>query len=134
MKKKLWLILLLALVVVAAIIVMVVLLMNQASKDATAVTSTTDMFDVNELSTLTADPSVIYITEGEDAGYFYMYPTSDELGGSGYLAYKSKDMVEWTRVGVALQPEATYDETGRIIVPECEYVAALRSPNNAGTE
>ena len=39
----------------------------------------------------------------------------------------------WDKSGVVF-PEATYDKTGRIIVPECEYVAALRGPNNAGTE
>jgi hypothetical protein len=39
----------------------------------------------------------------------------------------------WDKKGVVF-PKATYDETGKIIVPECEYVAALRGPDKADTE
>lgn len=39
----------------------------------------------------------------------------------------------WDKSGVVF-PEATYDETGRIIVPECAYVEALRSPDKLGKE
>lgn len=68
-----------------------------------------DLFYVNELETTGADPDVIYITEGEEAGYYYMYITSDEISGSGYLAYRSKDMVSWECTGVALSSFAEYD-------------------------
>lgn len=68
-----------------------------------------DLFYVNELETTGADPDVIYITEGEEAGYYYMYITSDDISGSGYLAYRSKDMVSWECTGVALSSSAEYD-------------------------
>ncbi len=69
----------------------------------------------NDLSTVGADPSVIYITEGKDAGSYYMYVTSDTLGCTGYLAYQSSDLVNWKCVSTALSvAENYYDEaTGR---------------------
>lgn len=39
----------------------------------------------------------------------------------------------WDKSGVKF-PKATYDETGRIIVPECAYVEALRNPDKTGAE
>ena len=69
------------------------------------------VFYRNDLNTVGADPDVIYISEGEDAGYYYMYITSDDIHGAGFLAYKSRDLVEWECVGVALSSEGSYDET-----------------------
>lgn len=69
-----------------------------------------ELFYENMLDTVGADPDVIYITEGEDAGYYYMYITSDEIDGSGFLAYKSKDLVNWTCSSVALKSGGEYDE------------------------
>ena len=78
--------------------------------DMQVVTESGEIFYRNDLLTVGADPDVIYITEGEDAGYYYMYITSDDLHGAGFLAYKSRDLVEWTCTGVALRSEGTYDE------------------------
>lgn len=64
----------------------------------------------NGLSTVGADPSVIYITEGVDAGSYYMYITSDELSTKGFLAFRSRDLVNWERVGTALSTFEEYDE------------------------
>ena len=76
-----------------------------------------DLFYRNDLDTVGADPSVIYITEGKDAGYYYMYITSDELKGSGFLGYKSTDMVTWECTGPVLRSGAEYDETtGKTII------------------
>lgn len=44
---------------------------------------------------ITADP---YIIQDEN-GYYYAYGTSDRLNGYGFLAYKSKDLIEWEEVG-----------------------------------
>lgn len=68
-----------------------------------------DVIYQNDLETIAADPSVIYIEEGEQAGYFYMYITSDKLGAKGYLCYRSKDLVEWEEMGTAFAP-ASYKE------------------------
>ena len=68
------------------------------------------VFYKNELKTEGADPSAIYISEGDQAGYYYMYVTSDSLGVKGFLAYRSQDMVQWECVGTALSTFEQYDE------------------------
>ena len=108
-KKKFLLIIPIALVVVVAAVLLSLSLRGE--KDVAQVSQTNELFYQNELKTVGADPDVIYITEGEDAGYYYMYITSDELGGAGFLGYKSKDLVNWVCTGVALNPEGSYDES-----------------------
>ena len=106
-KKKLWLAIAAVVVVAAALAIGIFLWGNG---DDVLVDGPSELFYENELSTIGADPDVIYITEGEDAGYYYMYITSDELHGAGFLAYKSKDLANWVCAGVALKPEGNYDE------------------------
>lgn len=65
-----------------------------------------NLFYVNNLDFKVADPSVIYITEGKDMGYFYCYGTSDDIGGHGFQAWRSTDLSHWECTGVALKPEA----------------------------
>ncbi|MBQ6831912.1 MAG: family 43 glycosylhydrolase [Oscillospiraceae bacterium] len=109
-KKTLLLIIPIALLLIAALVVGLLFLQNQEG-EMTIVSESGDIFYRNDLLTVGADPDVIYISEGEEAGYYYMYITSDDLGGAGFLAYKSRDLVEWVCTGVALNPEGTYDET-----------------------
>lgn len=66
-----------------------------------------NLFYVNSLQSEIADPSVIYITEGKDAGWFYAYGTSDEIDGHGFEAWRSKDLSHWECTGVAFQPVYT---------------------------
>ncbi len=67
----------------------------------------------NDLKVLGADPSAIYISEGEQAGYYYMYFTSDDIGASGYQCYRSKNLNDWECMGVAYVPTLYCDqETG----------------------
>lgn len=63
------------------------------------------LFYVNTLEFQIADPSVIYISEGEDEGYFYAYGTSDDIGCHGIQAWRSKDLSHWESTGVAFQPD-----------------------------
>lgn len=63
----------------------------------------------NDLETVGADPSVIYVTEGDQAGYYYMYITSDDIGASGYLSYRSTNLNDWECMGLAYSPVAYYD-------------------------
>ncbi len=63
-----------------------------------------DLFYVNTLDFEIADPTIIQITEGEEAGYFYVYGTSDEIGCHGIQAWRSKDLSNWECMGIALQP------------------------------
>lgn len=64
-----------------------------------------NLFYVNNLEFQVADPSVIYVTEGKDAGWFYAYGTSDDIGGHGFQAWRSKDLSHWECTGVAMKPE-----------------------------
>lgn len=65
----------------------------------------------NDLKEKGADPSAIYVTEGEEKGYYYMYSTSDPIGATGYLCYRSKNLNDWECMGVAYNP-TMYIEDG----------------------
>ncbi len=106
-KRKVWLIPAAIGIVLALALTIFLLVKN---RNFTYVTESDDMFYQNDLEVTGADPDVIYITEGEDAGYYYMYITSDDLHGAGFLAYKSKDLIDWVCTGVALDTEGVYDE------------------------
>ena len=51
-----------------------------------------NLFYRNDLDVRVADPSIIYITEGPDAGYFYLYGTTDQLQATGVYAYRTKKL------------------------------------------
>lgn len=108
-KKKLLWIIPVAVVLIAALVVGGIFLFGKSDAPS-LVSQTGDVFYRNDLLTVGADPDVLYITEGEDAGYYYMYITSDDIHGAGYLAYKSRDLVNWVCAGVALKPEGKTDE------------------------
>lgn len=46
-----------------------------------------------------ADPGAIYVTEGEDAGWFFAYGTTGN--GGGFAIYRTKDFSSWEPVGFA---------------------------------
>ncbi len=83
----------------------------------------------NDLKVKGADPSAIYVTEGEEKGYYYMYNTSDPIGATGYLAYRSKNLNDWECMGVAYNPtmyvegDVTYSafSTSNYWAPEVIY-------------
>lgn len=64
-----------------------------------------NLFYVNTLDFEIADPSVIFVTEGEEAGWFYAYGTSDEIQCHGIQAWRSKDLSHWETTGVAFMPD-----------------------------
>ena len=68
-----------------------------------------NLYYLNELNFQIADPTVIYVEEGEGAGYFYAYGTSDLIQCHGFQCWRSKDMTNWEYVGVAFEPD--YSET-----------------------
>lgn len=69
----------------------------------------TELFYLNTLDFEIADPSVIYIDEGEDEGYFYAYGTSDDIRVLGFQSFRSKDLTHWESMGVAFKPD--FNET-----------------------
>ena len=56
----------------------------------------------NDLEQHCADPSVIFC---EEDNYYYMYMTSDDLGGSGFNVYRSKQLNYWENLGPAYLPD-----------------------------
>lgn len=71
----------------------------------------------NDLTTTGADPSVIYIEEGDQAGYFYMYVTGI---GRGYECFRSKDLNTWEKMGVAYEC-TEFEEDGILYLSFAEY-------------
>ena len=85
-------------------------------------TYNTDLFYLNALEFEVADPTVIYVEEGEEAGYFYAYGTSDDIRVYGIQSWRSKDMTHWESMGVALKPD--FNETWAVTnywAPEVIY-------------
>ena len=68
-----------------------------------------------------ADISVLYIDEGEESGYFYAYATSDSIGSYGFLAWRSKDLVNWQSMGLAFEPQPGTWGTRLYWAPEVIY-------------
>ena len=64
-----------------------------------------NLYYLNELNFQIADPTVIFVEEGEGAGYFYAYGTSDLIQCHGFQCWRSKDMTNWEYVGVAFEPD-----------------------------
>lgn len=78
-------------------------MLSEAASQSTGYNS--NLFYVNTLEFEVADPSVIYVSEGEEKGYFYAYGTSDEIGCHGFQAWRSKDLSHWECTGVAFIPD-----------------------------
>lgn len=86
-----------------------------------------NLFYVNTLEFQVADPSVIYISEGEDAGWFYAYGTSDDINCHGIQAWRSKDLSHWECTGIAFQPD--YSQAWAVDnywAPEVIYDASVK--------
>lgn len=64
-----------------------------------------DLYYLNELSFMCADPSVIYVDRGEEKGYFYAYGTSDLIDNYGILCWRSKDLTNWEYKSIAYNPD-----------------------------
>ena len=64
-----------------------------------------ELFYRNDLLATGADPFCLYVTEGEYAGYFFMYNTSDEINGNGYMCWKSKDLTNWEFESICYVPD-----------------------------
>ena len=89
---------------------------NNNYKVVTSTDYNKDLFYQNDLDLIGADPSVIYISEGNQEGYYYMYITSDAIEVSGYLAYRSKDLVSWECMGTALTSYKEKDDNGNTYI------------------
>ncbi len=79
------------------------------------------LFYKNELKHVGADPDCIYITEGEDAGYFYLYATSDAVMNKGFIGWRSKNLNDWEAAGVAFMAEKNSLCNTMLWAPEVIY-------------
>jgi GH43 family beta-xylosidase len=118
---------------ISVFILAAVMLMTLASCDKWALTEVeypfyneigkinNNLFYQNDLTLAAADPGCIYITEGEDAGYFYLYPTTDAMYTRGVMAWRSKNLNDWEPIGVVYEPvEGSWGEKN-IWAPEVIY-------------
>lgn len=80
-----------------------------------------NLFYRNDLLVRGADPTAIYISEGDEAGYFYLYTTSDLISVRGIMAWKSRDMNNWEVVGVVFHPEEESWGRSSIWAPQIIY-------------
>ncbi len=64
-----------------------------------------NLFYLNEMNLSIADPSVIYVEQGEEAGWFYAYGTSDEIDNRGFQCWRSRDMAHWEYKSIAFLPQ-----------------------------
>lgn len=71
-----------------------------------------NLYYLNELKFQIADPSVIWVPEGqmngahdEDEGYFYAYGTSDMANCHGIQCWRSKDLTNWEFKSNAFVPD-----------------------------
>ena len=71
----------------------------------------------NDLEFEGADPTVIYVNEGEYAGYFMMYLAKSEAVN----VYKSKDLSSWEAVSVCFNPPAGSWGVSDLWAPSCIY-------------
>ena len=80
-----------------------------------------NLFYRNDLSVHSADPDCIYITEGEHAGYYFIYCTSDPVRSRGIMAWRSTDLNRWETVGTVFEPVAASWGKTSIWAPEITY-------------
>lgn len=64
-----------------------------------------NLYYLNQLNFQIADPHVIYVDHGEEAGWFYAYGTSDLVQCFGIQCWRSRDLTNWEYRGVAYQPD-----------------------------
>lgn len=71
----------------------------------------------NDLELEGADPTVIYIAEGEYKGYFMMYLAKSEAVN----VYKSKDLASWEAVSVCFNPPVGAWGVSDLWAPSCVF-------------
>ena len=84
----------------------------------------TSLFYRNDLTLReVADPGVIYVSEGEEAGKLFLYGTSNSLSVRGIGVWQSSDLVHWDRCSVAFDPSPQSWSYSNIWAPEVVYDA-----------
>lgn len=80
------------------------------------------LFYVNSSSEWGADPSILYCTEGEYAGNYFVYCTSGNINTAGIQVWRSKNLTDWELMGNAFMPDvdANWAYKG-FWAPQCIY-------------
>lgn len=83
-----------------------------------------DLFYRNDMTTYSADPSVLWVPEERDpkyGGYFYMFSTGDADNVKSFGVNRSRNMIDWEYVQLAFLPEKGSWAQDRLYAPECVY-------------
>lgn len=83
-----------------------------------------DLFYRNDMTTYSADPSVLWVPEERDSeygGYFYMFSTGDAGNVKSFGVNRSRNMIDWEYVQTAFLPDTASWAQDRLYAPECIY-------------
>ncbi len=80
------------------------------------------MFYVNKNNLELADPDAIYITEGKEKGYIYIYATSDAINNTGVQCWRTKNLVDFECMGTAFIPNRDSWGLTQYWAPEVIYI------------
>jgi len=82
------------------------------------------LFYENSSSEWGADPSILYCTEGEYAGSYFIYATSGAINTSGIQVWRSTNMTDWICMGNAFMPDVDVNWAYKgFWAPQCIYDA-----------
>jgi hypothetical protein len=80
------------------------------------------LFYVNSSNEWGADPSLIYVEEGEYGGYFYLYATSGYINTAGINVWRSNNLTDWECMGPAFMPDQDTNWAYKgFWAPQCIY-------------
>lgn len=80
------------------------------------------LFYVNSSNEWGADPSILYCTEGEYAGNYFIYATSGYINTAGLQVWKSKNLTDWECMGNAFMPDVDVNWAYKgFWAPQCIY-------------
>jgi hypothetical protein len=81
-----------------------------------------NLFYVNSSMEWGADPSLLYVEDGEYGGYFYIYATSGYINTSGINVWRSKNLTDWECMGPAFMPDQDTNWAYKgFWAPQCIY-------------
>lgn len=81
-----------------------------------------ELFYVNSSNEWGADPSILYCTEGDQKGYYFIYATSGYINTSGLQVWRSKNLTDWECMGNAFMPDVDKNWAYKgFWAPQCIY-------------
>ena len=92
------------------------------SYDSKATEVNKSLFYVNSSNEWGADPSILYCTEGDQKGYYFIYATSGYINTAGIQVWRSKNLTDWECMGNAFMPDVDKNWAYKgFWAPQCIY-------------